>query len=84
MDIAVLKDEIVRFEITMGKREKQDIPNYTIQALEKVDALASRIDSLCNGRYKWEDMKNDLLQRWPNSQDDVLDQLLKEESKSST
>lgn len=94
LDIAVIQDEIFCLEVKMGKRGIQDNPNYTLRTLERlskqifkpleeVDAIASKIDTLCDGRFKWEDTKKELLQRWPNSQNDALKQLLEEDNNIS-
>ena len=94
LDIAVIQDEKFCLEVKMGKSGIQDNPNYTLRTLgrlskqilkplEEVDALASKIDILCDGRFKWERAKKDLLQRWPNSQNDALKQLLGEDNNIS-
>lgn len=90
LDIALNRDEIARLEVEMGKREQQELPEYTLKTLErlssriidplnKVDQLAAKIDTLCNGRCKWNTVKTALLQGFPDNQPDYFEQFLSKE-----
>lgn len=87
-EVAVLTDKINKIEKEIGVDSKADdnanlvlmkLSEQIQEPLSLIDALLTKIDQLCNGRYNWLQVRDDMVKDIPDNQIDMLDKFLRKE-----
>ena len=85
-EVAVLTDKINIIENEIGVDNKVDnnaslllvkLSEQIQEPLSLIDALLTKIDQLCNGRYNWLQMRDDMVKGIPDNRIDMLEQFLR-------
>lgn len=88
-ELAVLTDSITINERSLGIDKGSDDNAYLVlkklskdiqKPLTLLDEMLIRIDQLCDGRYNWIQIRDNMLKRLPGNRIDILEQFLDKES----
>ena len=83
--MAFLTDKISVIEKEMGKREETGNNTSLVLAklikqiqapLSLLDKMLTKIDQLCNGRYNWLQVRDNMIKGIPDNRTDMLEQFL--------
>ena len=87
LEMAIIKDEIIKSERKRG--HNCEVANNKVLVLTKllekekesltlIDGILTRIDKLCNGKYNWASIRDNMVKSIPDTRTDWVEKFLKD------